>query len=166
MLLSPLASRHHARLGEVLARGHEGRSPVIVAPDTAARGALFAARRIEHGIPHYLDRLDQVSLIVMRGHEPVFEDLIPANAMVPGNREYVSRPITSMVWKAGMEEVQFYIRKGPSEIRRWVTRVPVAPKRDERLEIHLRQMPAQGWATLSVTSVEWVLLSHDLIDFH
>ena len=70
VLLSPLASRHHARLGEVLARGHEGRSPVIVAPDTAARGALFAARRIEHGIPHYLDRLDQVSLIVMRGHEP------------------------------------------------------------------------------------------------
>jgi hypothetical protein len=154
VLLSPLAERHRDLLGPALAaRGHW---PVIVAdPDTAARGALFAARRIELGIPHYLDRLDQISLIVMRGQQPVFEDLIPTNAIVPGNREYVSKPITSMLWTAGMAEVRFYIRKGPREIRHWVTPPQAAPNRNEKLEIQLRQMPAQGWASLSVTAVDW-----------
>lgn len=153
VLLSPLASRHRERLGEGLGGG------VIVAePNTAAAGALVAARRIERGIPHYLDHLDQISLIAMRGGTPAFEDLIPANATVPGNREYVSAPITSLVWTAGMAEVQFHIRKGASEIRSWKTNAPSPPERNEKLEIHLRQMPAQGWATLSITAPDWEAL--------
>jgi hypothetical protein len=158
VLLSPLATRHRGRLGEGLSGSGAARPIIIANPETTAQGALFAARRIECGIPHYLDHLDQVSLIVMRGDGPAFEDLIPTNATVPGNREYISAPITSMMWTAGMAEVQFYIRKGPHEIRRWVTPTQAAPERNERLEIHLRQMPAQGWATLSVTAAEWETL--------
>jgi hypothetical protein len=155
VLLSPLAERHRDLLGSGLAARGVSRPVIIAHPDTAARGALFAARRMERGIPHYLDRLDQISLIVMRGDRPVFEDLIPTNAIVPGNREYISKPITSMLWTAGMAEVQFYIRKGPREIRRWVTPPQATPDRNEGLEIQLRQMPAQGWARLSVTAAEW-----------
>ncbi len=155
VLLSPLAARHRDRLGDGLTASGAGRSVIVANSDTAARGALFAARRIERGIPHYLDHLDQISLIVMRGNGPTFEDLVPTNAIVPGNREYISAPITSMVWTAGMADVQFYVRKGPREIRRWVTQTQAAPERDERLEIHLRQMPAQGWAKLSISSPDW-----------
>jgi hypothetical protein len=155
VLLSPLAERHRDLLGSGLAASGAGRPVIVAHPDTAARGALFAARRMERGIPHYLDRLDQISLIVMRGDQPVFEDLIPTNAIVPGNREYVSKPITCMLWTAGMAEVQFYIRKGPREIRHWVTPPQAAPNRNEGLEIQLRQMPAQGWASLSVTAADW-----------
>lgn len=158
VVLSPLAARHRKLLAKGAARNRSGRAVIVADPDMAARGALFAARRIERGIPHYLDRLEQVSLIVMRGDEPAFDDLIPADAMVPGNREYVSRPITSMIWTPGMKKVQFYIRKGPREIRHWVTDEQVAPEREERLEIQLRQMPAQGWAKLSVTSPDWEAL--------
>jgi hypothetical protein len=155
MLLSPLAERHRVQLGSGLVARDGGRPVIVAQPDIAARGALCAARRMEHGVPHYLDRLDQISLIVMRGDQPVFEDLIPTNAIVPGNREYVSKPITSMLWTAGMTEAKFYIRKGPLEIRHWVTLPQIAPNRNEALEIQLRQMPAQGWASLSVTAADW-----------
>lgn len=155
VLLSPLAERHRDLLRSGLAAGGTGRPVIVAHPDIAARGALFAARRMEHGIPHYLDRLDQISLIVMRGDQPVFEDLIPTDAIVPGNREYISKKITSMVWTAGMAAVQFYIRKGPWEIRHWMTPPQAAPNRNERLEIQLSQMPAQGWASLSVTAADW-----------
>jgi hypothetical protein len=85
VLLSPLAERHRDLLRFGLAERAAGRCIVVAHPDIAARGALSAARRMERGIPHYLDRLDQISLIVMRGDQPVFEDLIPTNAIVPGN---------------------------------------------------------------------------------
>ena len=135
VLLSPLAERHRNLFGLGFAACDAGRPIIVAHPDTAARGALFAARRMEHGIPHYLDQLDQISLIVMRGDQPVFEDLIPTNAIVPGNREYVSNLITSMLWTAGMAEANFYIRKGPREIRHWLTPPQTAPARNEGLEI-------------------------------
>jgi hypothetical protein len=63
LLLSPLAERHRDLLGSGLATRGSGRPVIVAHPETAARGALFAARRMERGIPHYLDRLDQISLI-------------------------------------------------------------------------------------------------------
>lgn len=158
IFLSPLAERHLHRLRHGLAGVCEGSAVIAPAPDTAALGALAAARRIARDIPHYLDRLDQISMIVLRGREPVFEDLIPANATVPGNREYVSKPITSMVWGADLTDVQFFIRKGGSEIRTARVRVETAPARNEQLEIRLRQMPAQGTARITVSATNWPAL--------
>jgi hypothetical protein len=158
VLLSPLAAGHRKRLGDRLADTLNGVKLLIADPAAAARGALFASRRIERNIPHYLDRLDQISLVVSRKDGPSFEDLIPANATVPGNREYVSAPITSMVWPAGMAQANFYIRKGSSEIRHWITTPVEASNKTERLEVRLRQMPAQGWAKLSITSPDWDVL--------
>lgn len=156
LVLSPLAPQHRAWLTECLSG--LGVRVQLVEPAAAARGALHAARRMERGIPHYLDRLDQVSLAVLRQSGPVFDDLIPPDAMVPGNREYVSAPITSMVWTAGMTTARFFIRKGESEIRRWVTEEMAPPARNQRLEVRLRQMPAQGWAKLLVTAPDWEVL--------
>jgi hypothetical protein len=163
VLLSPLAARHRELLGGRLADKLDGVKLLLADPAAAARGALFASRRIERNIPHYLDRLDQISLVVLRKDGPVFEDLIPANATVPGNREYLSAPITSMVWPAGMAEANFYIRKGSTEIRHWTTPPVEVPLKSERLEVHLRQMPAQGWAKLSITSPDWDVLRREPI---
>jgi hypothetical protein len=158
VLLSPLATEHRARLANRLADKLDGVKLLVADPAAAARGALFASRRIERNIPHYLDRLDQISLVVSRKDGPTFEDLIPKNATVPGNREYISEPITSMVWPAGMAKANFYIRKGSREIRHWVTPSVEVSNKPERLEIRLRQMPAQGWAKLSITSPDWDVL--------
>jgi hypothetical protein len=111
ILATPLAGRHCASLADAL-RARAGCPLMVAEPGAMARGALRAARRIGQGIAHYLDRLDQISLAVSRPEGPVFEDLIPADATVPGNREYVSAPITNMVWPVGMTHANFFIRKG------------------------------------------------------
>ena len=161
VVLSPLATRHSDWIGRCL--GRVVASAQFAIPAAAGRGALRAARRIERNIPHYLDRLDQIALAVLRQGDPAFHELIPADAAVPGNREYVSAPITSLVWTEGMTTARFYIRKGNREIRRWDTPEVVAPARNERLEVQLRQMPAQGWAKLLVTAPEWEALRRDPI---
>jgi hypothetical protein len=126
-------------------------------PSAAAEGALIAGRRIERDIPHYLDRLEQISLIVLRGDEPVLADLVPADAIVPANREYQSKPITNLSWPAGATAVDFYLRKG-DEFRKWRTMERRPPRERQRLEMRLRQVPAQGRARLSATSTEWEAL--------
>ena len=161
LVLSPLASRHHGWLQDQMSG--LGRPPHLTDPSVTARGALHAARRIERGIPHYLDQLDRISLAVMNQGGPVFEDLIPPGETVMGNREYISKPITRMVWSADMGSAEFFIRKGEHEIRHWVTQVAQAPTDNQKLEIGLRQMPAQGWAKLSVTATEWEELRREPI---
>jgi hypothetical protein len=160
LLHSPLAPRHLEGLAGWL--GVTGGKLRVMATDAPALGALHAMRRIAGGMAHYLDRLDQVALAVLRQSGPVFEDLIPPDATVPGNREYVSAPITSMVWPAEMKTVQFFVRKGesagPYEIRTWTTPELAAPAKSEPLDIRLRQKPAQGWANLLITAPRWDLL--------
>jgi len=161
LLSTPLAARHHAWLRAAWATL---RVPVqILDPGASANGSLQAARRIARGTPHYLDQLDQVALVVLRQGEPVFEDLIPANAIVAGNREYVSQPITNMVWGRNMASAQFFLRKGTQEIRRWTTPEVPAPDGEERLVIQLRQRPAQGWAVLTIGSKDWDYLARNPI---
>lgn len=154
LVWTPLALCHRpALLGALHAA--TGLVPVVVDAGAAARGALRAARRIGRGEPHYLDRLDPIAMVVARGGEPVFEDLIGPDAIVPGNREYVSAPIEHLAWPAGMDRAEFFIRKGASQIRRWVIDSLPPPSRAEPLIVQLRQTPAQGWARLSITSGQW-----------
>ncbi len=135
-----------------------GGTPVLLMPrEAAATGALLAGRRIERGIPHYLDRLEQVSLVALEGGEVVLIDLVPANAVVAANREYVSAPITGLGWPSGARNVTFYLRKG-TEFRKWTTADVFPPTRTQAVEVRLRQMPAQGRAAVFVTSNDWDVL--------
>ncbi len=154
LLDTPLPARHEAWLKACLPNLAWHRA----APGAAARGALFAGRRIQCGIPHYLDHLDQIALAVLGMDGPLFEDLIPPDAVVAGNREYAPAPITSLAWSAGMTRSKFFIRKGEREIRRWESPEIAAPDDAQRLEVHLRQKPAQGRARLTVTAPDWELL--------
>ncbi|TBW38401.1 hypothetical protein EYW49_09015 [Siculibacillus lacustris] len=158
LVTSPLAARHRDRLEADVRRAWPGVEVMALNPASAARGALYAAERIARDIPHYLDRLDPIALAVLRDDEPVFQDLIPRDATVPGNREYVSEPITTLMWATGMTQANFYIQKGEREIRHWKTAEMEAPSTAQPLILHLRQTPAQGWATLTVTSPTWELL--------
>lgn len=160
LLHSPLPPRH--REGLIAWLGLGGKTLQAMAPNAPALGALRAMQRMARRIPHYLDRLDQVALAVLRQSGPVFEDLIPPHATVPGNQEYESNPITSMIWPEGTKAVQFFVRKGdrngPYEIRKWTTPELSAPETNEPLDIRLRQQPAQGWAKLLITALDWDLL--------
>jgi hypothetical protein len=135
-----------------------GSSRLVVAPcAAAAHGALLAGRRIEQDIPHYLDHLEQISLIAMKDGKLALVDLMPVGAAVPANREYVSEPIRSLSWPARVRNVDFYIRKS-GEFRKWRTPDTKSPSENQQIEIRLRQMPAQGRAKLSATSSTWPTL--------
>ena len=132
-LCEPLA-RHLAKM-----IGAKAPCPVVLLDKTAiATGALVAGRRIDRGIPHYLDHLEQMSLVVLRGGTVVLEDLVSGQAVVPANREYKPNPVTGYAWPSGVKSVTFYLRKA-GEFRKWrtdeieapVTTVPVAARRLE-----------------------------------
>jgi len=152
-LAEPLRQEFIARVREAI-----GSTPLVVAgPEATAHGALLAGRRIEQDIPHYLDHLEQISLIAMNDGKLALLDLMPVGAAVPANREYVSEPIRSLSWPARVRNVDFYIRKS-EEFRKWRTPDAKAPSENQQIEIRLRQMPAQGRAKLSATSSTWPTL--------
>jgi hypothetical protein len=159
---TPLTGRAAFRMKELVCTAFK--KPVTCLPsECIARGALEAARRIHAGIPHYLDRLDSIALLVMKGREPQFEDLVPPDATVPANRIYVSRPISGLFWRKSHDHMQFYIKKGGQEIRRWETDRIDAPAVDEPVQIELSQQPAQGWALVEITAPEWDFLKRNPI---
>ena len=152
-LAGPLREEFIARM-----QAASGTTPLIVLPNSSvAHGALVAGRRIEQDIPHYLDRLEQISLVVIRDGEPSLADLMPAEAIVEANREYASPPITNLSWPAGVGSIDFYIRKG-GEFRKWRTQDRQPPVELQPVEIRLRQTPAQGRAKLFATSSTWQIL--------
>lgn len=157
LLTTPLRQRLRERVYALMGKV-ANEIPVILMPrEAAATGALLAGRRIQHGIPHYLDRLEQVSLVALKGGDVVLVDLVPANAVVAANREYVSAPVTGLGWPSGAKNVKFYLKKG-QEFRKWTTANVIAPSRTEAVEVRLRQMPAQGRAAVFVTSNDWDVL--------
>ena len=139
-------------------------APVTLLPRQAvADGALEAARRIARGIPHYLDRLDPIAMLLMEGREaafrPLFDDM---EAVVPANREYLSRA-TKAVWSRRLDHLEFFIRRGGEGIRKWVTQEREPPAQNEPVEIRVRQMPAQGLARVEIVSDSWEALRREPI---
>jgi len=131
---------------------------------TVARGALRAGRLIERSLPHYFDRLEPISIAVLRRDGPDFENLIEPDAIVPANREYVSPDLDDFVWGRGKTDAEFYVLKGNAEVRHWEVTHPEAPVQDAPVTLRLRQTPGQSWARLSVTSRGWAPLERNPID--
>lgn len=136
----------------------------LASPTTVARGALRAGRLIEAGKPHYFDKLEPISIAVMRGDEPTFEPLIERDAIVPANREHVSPDLAGFVWGRGKTDAEFYVMKGDAEMRHWEVTQPEPPDQEVPVTLRLRQTPGQSWARLSVTSPHWDPLERSPID--
>jgi len=154
LVTTPLALRWRRAFHAAIVGAAAGKPVRMMEVDAAAKGALAAGRRIEKGIPHYLDKLEQISLLVMRDAAVAAADLVPADAVVMADREYVSAPVTGLAWPAGGRNVAFYLRKG-GEFRRWQTSDVEPPSEPMPVTVQLRQMPAQGRAQVWVTSPLW-----------
>lgn len=157
LLHTPLHKDLAQKLSELVSKA-SGRPVNLCSVDSIARGCLEAAKRIEKGHPHYLDRLEQISVVVMERGEPIFKDLVPKDATVPANRAFVSEPIRNLVWPQGSFEQDFYVCKGESEIRKWMIRDFEAPHENQPVVMQLTQMPAQGWARVEISSLTWPAL--------
>lgn len=152
-LVTPLEPRFAARLVRIL---QPALGPIVcVGPDVIARGCLSAGRLIERGLPHYFDRLEPIAIAVIRGEDPVFEYLIPSNAVVPANKEYASDDLLGFEWGQGKTDAEFYILKGNEEVRHWDVHKMYGPRTNVPVIIRIRQTPGQSWARLTVSSTEW-----------
>lgn len=162
LLTTPIAAPYRDSLRESLSAA-TGMTVILMPLEAAAHGALLAGRRIEYGVPHYLDRLEQVSLLVMRNGEIVPEDLVPPNSVVAANREFVAKPVSGLAWPAMQRTMEFYIRKG-GLFKKWTT-TDVQPSVGlQPVEVQLRQMPAQGRARVRITSQDWDALRSNPVD--
>ena len=153
LLTTPIAAPYRDALRAKLS-AVTGMNVILMPLESAAHGALLAGRRIESGIPHYLDRLEQVSLLVLRNGEVVPEDLVPANAVVVANREFVAKPVSGFAWPALQRTMEFYLQKG-GLFKKWTTTDVPPSDKPYPVEVQLRQMPAQGRARVSITSDDW-----------
>ena len=153
-LITPLAAPFSADLANLL-----GSDIKVEAPELVARGCLHAGRLIERGLPHYFDRLEAISIAVLRDRDPTFVPLIPEGHLVAANREYVSEDLTDFVWPRNKVETEFYILKGKSEVREWTVQKTSAPPIDVPVRMRIRQTPGQSWAVLDITATEWDLLA-------
>lgn len=160
-LCTPLAPPFAQALADALAPQI---GPVVpIDAGAVARGCLRAGRLIERGLPHYFDRLEPVAIAVLQGQEPAFAPLIPADAVVPANREHVSPQLSGFVWGRGKPATEFYVLKGATEVRHWRAERDTPPGRDVAVDLRIRQTPGQSWARLTVGSAEWEPLSRSPI---
>ena len=153
ILVSPLAPPLLERLRSRLDGAFPGLEQMPW--QSIASGALRAGRLYERGLPHYLDHLTPIHLAVLDSKAPRFRNLMPEDATVPANREYVSDPITGLRWGRGKTKIEFFVLKGEAEVRHWTVPVPVPPPNDVSVELQLRQTPGQSWARLTLSSPDW-----------
>ncbi|WP_439817493.1 hypothetical protein [Zavarzinia sp. CC-PAN008] len=156
VIVTPLAVEFWRPLRSILG---VGRQALIARPRRIASGALRAARIVQHGKPHYLDRLEPIAIAVQAKGTTGWERLTPKDDRhVPANEEYVSRERRDFTLRKGQTDVSIPVLKGAAEVRVWQDKLSTAPDKDVNLIVQLRQTPGQSWARVSITSDDWDVL--------
>ena len=124
-------------------------------PDTVARGALEAARRLARHEPPWFDFLPGIAVTVTREDGRAdFRALIPAGEDdVPAGEPYRSRQPPSFGIRRGLEELEIYLEKEDEpQLRKWSAPFVPPPEREAVVTLRLEQRPTQGWARIEMTS--------------
>lgn len=143
--------------------GSNDRELIAPAPDTVARGALEAARRLARHEPPWFDFLPGIEVTVLRkGGRAEFQALIPAGeGDVPAGEPYRCRQPPSYIIRRGLEELEIYLEKEDEpQLRKWSAPFVPPPEREAVVTLRLEQRPTQGWARVEMTSDRWSQLRH------
>ncbi|MCY4259118.1 MAG: hypothetical protein OXC91_02485, partial [Rhodobacteraceae bacterium] len=136
-----------------LVRKISGREPVVLASDSVARGALFAARRFFRGETVYFDFLPQISTIVQDGQGPKNFDLIPPDATLPAGRTYRSEVPARLGLQSGQDRITVYLKKELEDHpRKAVLSLPAKSEVTQEIRCLVEQAPAQGRARIMLES--------------
>jgi hypothetical protein len=133
-----------------------GRDVVALPHDTAARGALAAAQRVEAGLPFAFEVLPQISVLAARRGEGVdFRPLIDADEALPVHATYRSRVPVEFAWPRNLDHVTLFVeREGSPHVRALRLEMPPAPVY-RAVQVTLEQRPSQGHARLELSSPDW-----------
>ena len=124
-------------------------------PDTVARGALEAARRLARHEPPWFDFLPGIEVTVTREDGRAdFRALIPAGEDdVPAGEPYRCRQPPSFGIRRGLEKLEVYLeKKDEPQLRKWSAPFVPPPEREAVVTLRLEQRPTQGWARIEMTS--------------
>lgn len=118
-----------------------------------ARGAAVFSARLAAGLPTYLDTLPRLQLLIRRGGEMVWEDLLEkSHSYVPGGRIWVRpEPVSDLAIPRGEANLTFavYHDEYPG-VRELNVQLPRRCEREEPARLHVSMMPAHGNARLEV----------------
>ena len=127
-------------------------------PDTVARGALEAARRLARHEPPWFDFLPGIKVtVIRRGGRAVFQDLIPTGEDdVPAGEPYRCQQPPSYIVRRGLDELEIYLEKEDEpQLRKWSAPFVSPPEQEAVVTLRLEQRPTQGWARIEMTSDRW-----------
>jgi len=118
-----------------------------------ARGAALFSARLAAGLPTYLDTLPRLQLLIRRGGEMIWEDLLEkSHAYVPGGRAWVRpEPVSDLAIPRGEPQLIFavYHEEHPG-VRELNVQLPRPCDREEPARLHVSMTPAHGNARLEV----------------
>ena len=127
-------------------------------PDTVARGALEAARRLARHEPPWFDFLPGIAVTVIgKGGRAEFQDLIPIGEDdVPAGEPYRCQQPPSYIVRRGLDELEIYLKKQDEpQLRKWSAPFVPPPEQKAVITLRLEQRPTQGWARVEMTSDRW-----------
>jgi hypothetical protein len=133
--------------GMTLVEGTDAPNGVI------ARGAYRFAKRLEQGLPTYLDTLPRLEMVILEKGEPTWIDLLePEQKWVEGGKEW-RRPerVGNMSIASSSIDLKLAIaHEDFDDVREVVTGIPSITKTTERVSLSVQMTPAQGNARIEI----------------
>jgi hypothetical protein len=118
-----------------------------------ARGAYRFAKRLEQGLPTYLDTLPRLEMVILEKGEPTWIDLLdPKQKWVEGGKEWL-RPerVRNMSIASSSIDLKLAIaHEDFDHVREVVTGIPAITRTTERVSLSVQMTPAQGNARIEI----------------
>ena len=118
-----------------------------------ARGAYRFAKRLEQGLPTYLDTLPRLEMVILEKGEPTWIDLLdPKQKWVEGGKEWL-RPerVRNMSIASSSIDLKLAIaHEDFDHVREVVTGIPSITRTTERVSMSVQMTPAQGNARIEI----------------
>lgn len=131
----------------------------VADPSAVAHGAFLVAMRVRQGLPPWYDYLPDVETIVQDRDEAESLSLVGKDEVAEAGKTWRSGTPITLRWQAGSTRMKVWLKKDDDPHPRISPAiVPVAPERDEKVQLYLEQQPAQGRAKLRITSETWPFL--------
>ena len=140
-------------------------STLKLSADSAAWGALEAARRLEQGEAPYLDHLPQLDLwATQTDGTQDWSTLIPAGEMIEAGKTYRTQEPIPFEMPARMRRLDFRLKKG-EETREKIQPLEEPPSTKHEVQVYAEQRPVSGYATCTVASKSYEPLRRSPLRF-
>jgi len=128
-----------------------GKTVSLLTGTKVAEAALYAANRLEQGVPIYFDFLPQISTIVQSGTKAVSRELIEQSETLIAGKVYRSNEPVKFAIQTQQKNIHVYLKKETHvRPRKASLELAVAPGEPTPIFLSVEQIPALGRASIQV----------------